>query len=344
MSDPLSLTTAQVEALNEAETQAVLTAWVAARRAELPTALATSSSKAHARLAKKALYQLKSLGVAIAEAKRPAVASAPVEDETDDLPGVISASVGTGERVALFASPIRGGGIDLYQTILSDEFGIAQFDHAKTNRGTYRNRLRELRAQPEVGVLFVPLPRIVEELGRALSLNERTRTDLPPNVSEQLTRLGVVPLDPDWPVPKPNADDAPLVAEGAALHDDPEIAQWLPPEAELVKLADNPPKAPDERRARANEGVDRFFTPAMRLIYARRLLHTADVFEGTGREALAPIARATGRHLAHLDANTPFSTRLFEKVFALNEPKADPIAELLARAPAAGKLPTPASE
>ena len=56
MSDPLSLTAVQVEAMNEKEAEAALGDWVRARRSELPKALATSKSKLHAKLAKKALY------------------------------------------------------------------------------------------------------------------------------------------------------------------------------------------------------------------------------------------------------------------------------------------------
>ena len=51
MTDFLSMTVQQVEGLPETKAQEVLEAWVKAKKAELPLALAQSASKAHAKLA-----------------------------------------------------------------------------------------------------------------------------------------------------------------------------------------------------------------------------------------------------------------------------------------------------
>ena len=63
MTDFLTMTAKQVEALPEAKAQEVLDAWVKAKKIELPQELTQSASKVHAKLAKKALYRLQSSGV-----------------------------------------------------------------------------------------------------------------------------------------------------------------------------------------------------------------------------------------------------------------------------------------
>lgn len=320
MSDPLSMTPAQVEALPEAQAAEVLAAWAKAKNPALAEALALSASKAHAKLAKKSLYQLKSGGVAVTEPapKADPGAPTPAEKDDEDLLGTMSPVLGTGDRALFFARPLRGGGIEIYQAIISDEFGIVQFDRAQTNRGTYRARIRELKAQADISLIFVPLTRIIEELGRAMTLNDRSRTNIPAEMADGLTRLGVVPLDPEVPVPALEAADAGLVKDSAALHDEPEIKQWMPPEAELKALADVAESLAGDaakQQARAAEGASAFFTPALRTLYARRLLQMAELFDFTERAQAATLARATARHLAHTAEASPFTTRLFEKVF-----------------------------
>ncbi len=143
MTDPLSLTPEQAEHLPEAEAAQALAAWVQARRPELPEALSRSTSKVHARLAKKALYQLKSSGVAVMATPAPAPALVTNPAPVEDFGGVISAPLGTGERALFFARPVRGGGLDVYQGILHDEFGVIQLEQARATRDQWRRRMRE---------------------------------------------------------------------------------------------------------------------------------------------------------------------------------------------------------
>jgi hypothetical protein len=350
MSDFLSMTAAQVEALSEDKAAEVLAAWVKAKQTALPEALMQSKSKPHAKLAKKALYQLKSVGAAVPEPK-PAVeqAVAPLPSKEDEaMLGTMSPVLGTGDRALFFARPLRGGGVEIYQSIISDEFGIVQFDRAQTNRATYRNRIKELRAQSDISLVFVPLERIIEELGRAMTLNDRSRTNIPSEMADGLTRLGVVPLDPDWKLPAPEPTDEQTAAGAAKLHDEPEIKQWMPPEAQLSAMSALAAEVKDDaakQEAKAAELASAFFTPAMRQLYGRRLWQMAELFDGTGRAAAATLARATGRSLFHGAAPSAFCTRLFVKAFELAS-KPDPaekLKEVLAKAPVAPKLtlPTP---
>ncbi|MBL8922903.1 MAG: hypothetical protein JNJ54_28905 [Myxococcaceae bacterium] len=346
MSDPLSMTAAQVEALSEDQAAEVLAAWVKAKQTSLAEALVQSKSKPHAKLAKKALYQLKSVGAAVAEVK-PVVGEtvAPLPSREDEaMLGTMSPVLGTGDRALFFARPLRGGGVEIYQAIISDEFGIAQFDRAQTNRAVYRTRIKELRAQADISLVFVPLERIIEELGRAMTLNDRSRTNIPAEMADGLTRLGVVPLDPDWKLPPLEPGDE--AKDGATLHDEPEIKQWMPPEAQLAAMSAIAAEVKDDPAKQAAKGAElatAFFTPGMRQIYGRRLWQMAELFDGTGRADAATLARATGRQLFYGSGSSSFCTRLFVKAFdlALKPNPAEKLKEALATAPAAPKLSAP---
>jgi hypothetical protein len=321
MVDPLSMTAAQVEALPEASAAEVLSAWVKAKQTALPQTLTQSASKPHARLAKKALYQLKSIGMAVTDQKPrgEAVTVLPGKDHEAML-GAMSPLLGTGDRALYFARPLRGGGIETYQAIINDELGIVHFERTQTNRGSYRARIKELREQADISLLFVPLDRIVETLGRAMTLNDRSRTNIPAEMADGLTRLGVVPLDPDWRVPALEADDATLVTSSATLHNEPELKQWLPPEHEMTAMSDDVSESKDDaaqQQSKAKTAAERFFTPALRLLYARRLFQMADLFDAHLRLEAASLSRATARHLAHTTEPSPFATQLFVKVFEL---------------------------
>lgn len=349
MSDFLSMTAAQVEALPEAKAAEVLAAWVKAKQTALPEALVQSKSKPHAKLAKKALYQLKSGGAAVADVKPAATDTvAPLPSKEDDaMLGTMSPVLGTGDRALFFARPLRNaGGIEIYQAIISDEFGIVQFDRAQTNRATYRTRIKELRAQTDMSLVFVPLERIIEELGRAMTLNDRSRTNIPAEMADGLNRLGVVPLDPDWKVPALESGDAKAIAGSAKLHDEAEIKQWMPPEKDLTAMADHAAEVKDDtgkQQAKAAELAAAFFTPAMRQVYGRRLWSMGELFEATNRAEAAALARATARHVFHTTEASPFATQLFVKAFELaSKPNpADLLKDLLAKAPAAPKLGAP---
>jgi hypothetical protein len=327
MSEPLTMTAEQVERLPLDQAEAVLAAWVRERRVELPEALSASTSKPLAKLAKKALYQLRSQGLAVTGATRSAAPSpaAAEAQEPSALPGVLSPIVGTGERAVLFAVPVRGGGLDVFQGIVSDEFGVVQFGSGHTNRSTYRARVRELERDGALRVLQVPLARMKEELGRAMTLNARSNTKLPDEWEAALRKVGVTPLDPDVPVPPMEADDASDVERAAALHGEPELGQWLPGEGELLSLSrvaqelrSSPLALSDAQRAeqltqQATALARDFLTVERRALYARRLWFTAELFDATDRRDAAALARAEARRLSHGTAPSAFIERMFVK-------------------------------
>lgn len=325
MTDLLAMTATEVEALPEPRAREVLDAWVKAKKPELATALAGSSSKVHARLAKKALYQLSSSGVGVEAPKAAAPARAPSEAPKNEFQGVLSEQLGTGERAVFFAVPVRGGGLELFQGLVSDEFGIVQFASTMSNRNVYRRRIEELRGDPDSRVMLVPFERIKLELGRAMTLNQRTKTDYGEDIEQALTRIGIAPLDPDVPVPPPEPGDA--AADGAgALHGLREIAQWIPSEAQLQALGQrvhalkalglDAATQHEKELAEARSLAAEAFTPAVRQLYGRRLWYAGELFEALERPEHAALARAEARRLFHGDGPGRFGELLFEKVLA----------------------------
>jgi hypothetical protein len=328
MSDFLAMTAEQVEEMPSDQAAQVLAAWVRAKRVELPERLAGSKSKPLAKLAKKALYQLKSLGLEVKEAPSapaPEVAVKAADSEASGLPAVLSPILGTGERVVLFASPLRGGGLEIFQGIISDEFGLVHFGSGTTNRHTYRAQLNALERDGAPKVLKVPLSRMKLELGRAMALNERSATPLPDAWEVALRRLGISPQDPDVPIPAPEADDARDARDAARLHDEPEFGQWMPSEAELAKLGQmaqevrsSPLALTDAQKAeqltlRAVALARECLTPERRKLYARRLWVNAEILDASERPALAKLARAEARRLFHTSEPSLFIERMFTK-------------------------------
>lgn len=324
MTDFLSMTPQQVESLPEAKAQEVLEAWVKAKRPELPQSLAQSASKAHMKLAKKALYRLQSSGVSVVSEKPRE--SAPVIDATPKgFEAVLSMQLGTGERAFLFCVPVRGGGIEAFQGILTDEFGLAQIGGERSNRNLYRKQMDKLRRDQTARVMLVPFERLKLELGRAMTLNERTRTPYGQDIEQTLSRIGISPQDPDFPIPALEPSDSENREAGAELHQLFEVEQWLPSEKDLVVLnarvdaiRTGPLPLNDEEktvkiRALTRELASEVFTPGVRMIYARRLWYTAEVIDFHQRPDEAAKCRAEARRLAHETTPSRFAEQLFEK-------------------------------
>ena len=137
-----------------------------------------------------------------------------------------------------------------------------------------------------------------------------------------LTLPGVEPVaSPPPPVPASLPGDDALAARGAELFEQPEIAQWLPSEADLLALAQG--GAPEVVAAAALTG------PA-RAAWAQRLWLMAELFEHHELSAAAQLARAVARTLPHETGLGPFAQEFYAR------------AAKLPRAPSSSALP-PAS-
>ncbi len=320
MADPLSMSASYVETLSEPQTAQVMAAWVHAKRVELPQALASSRSKTHSRLAKKALYQLRSVGVSTPEraSVEPEVQpSVTAPAEVDAFPAVMTSVIGNGERGLLFARPVRGGGCEIYESVVQDEKGIMSLERGEAPRAFYRERIKQLRKGPN-RVLFVPFERARRELARAMSRNSLGLVPLTLEAQGVLAKLGVVADDAPLPIDALAPGDAALLERSGVLHEAPEVVSWLPTDTDLAELAqrlgDEATASPERKAEIAREVSHRFATPAIRALYANRLWLMAELFEGTDRAELAALARAEARHLAHDTKASKFLEQLFAKV------------------------------
>ncbi|RKI34464.1 hypothetical protein D7Y27_33510 [Corallococcus sp. AB004] len=319
-----SATPAAVEALPEALAGAVLEAAVLAGQVALPEALSASSVKPLAKAAKKALYRLRSRGVTPAEAPR----EAPTAPAPETLPTLVTVVSSAGQYGLLLTRVVRGG-VELLQVIASDEQGVLELNRTEQSRGDIRRILKHglkngfgMEVSREEGARL---------LAEAAALNLSTRTPFPPDLEAALRHHGVQPIHVPEPLPAPEPDDVRHALEGDQLHATPEIAEWMPPDAEMrglmeqvqalvsSPLALSGAQRQEQVRQRVLEAARAYFTPEVRQRYARRLWRMAAFFDATGRALQASIARGEARRLFH-GLDEPFSLfaeTLFAKVVVL---------------------------
>ncbi|SEL96167.1 hypothetical protein SAMN05444354_11046 [Stigmatella aurantiaca] len=322
-----------VEALPAPLVEALLEGSVLAGSPALAEALSQSGVKPVAKAAKKALYRLRSRGIAVAEAPRPPAEPPRAAEPPEPLPALITGITGEGQRALLLGRYLRGGGIECTQAVLSDELGVLELSLVDITRGSYRRRVKETRDEG----LAVELSQEegAARLAEAAALNLRSRTPFPTDLELALRHHGVQPATAEPTVPAPEPEDVRGVLEGHTLHETPEISQWLPPEEELRKvvqkvdeiaaspLALSGPQREEQTLQAARALARAFFTPGMRRLYGLRLWRMADFFERGGRAPVAQVARAEARRLFH-GPEEPFSRfaeRLFEKLLQLAGPQ-----------------------
>jgi hypothetical protein len=184
-------------------------------------------------------------------------------------------------------------------------------------------------------VVEIPLEAARELIAEAAGTNLRSKTPFPAGMDLALSHLGIRAWESPRELPEPTGGDQGLAVNGATLHDEPEIAQWLPPIDALRELAlkaqeiavsplyiDETQRA-QQLRQTIQTLAEAFFTEPMRKLYARRLWHMADQFDRGGRSGAATLARAEARRLFHGAPGlfSPFGLKLFEKVLSLSGPQ-----------------------
>ncbi len=340
LQDPVYARAAELEELPDPLALAVLDASVQAGVTTLADVLTGSAKKPLAKAAKKALYQLRSKGVAVPE-KKPEAPSRP-EPQRDEVPlSLVSAITGNGERALIVGRPIRGR-IETLQLVIADEHGIVHLGMQEISRGQYRKLLKDAHRPDAPSAVEIPFSQARELVAEATGTNLRSKTPFPDGLELALHHLNVTSWEQPRQLPEPEADDQGLAARGASLHDEPEIAQWLPPIDALRQLAlkaqeiatsalyvDENQRA-QQLRHTVQTMAEGFFTEGMRQLYGRRLWHMADLFERSNRPEQARIARAEARRLFHGAPGlfSPFGVKLFEKVLELSGPQfGAPLAE-----------------
>ncbi len=333
--DPASAAASQVSALPEPLGLAVLEAAVAARALPLVEALAGGPHKPLAKAGKKALYRLRSQGIAVPERTARAAegtSSAPAANE-EPLHSLVSSITGNGERALIIGRALRNGRVETLQCVIADELGLVHLGVNTVSRGQYRKVLRDARrGQQNASAVEIPLADACALLAEATGQNLRTRTPFPEGLEAALRHLGITPAEAPRELPPPEQADQGLAARSGELHSEPELNQWLPGIAALQafarkvgEIAQSPlyldeAQKEEALRREVEDAAGAFFTAPTAQLYGRRLWHMADHFERSDRPEPARIARAEARRLFHgADGrSSPFAVRLFEKILTLS--------------------------
>lgn len=333
---PEAATREAVEALPEVLALAVLEAAARAKRVDLAAALQESSNRALAKGARRALYALRSAGVAVPERPKPQAPAPATEGGDEDfewLPSWLSPPTGTGERALLVVRAQKGGGLEVAQVMLSDEKGITSVQTQESSRSAYRQQVRELRSEDPMRAIEIALEEAKTILGENAALNLASNTPFPKGTEKLLRHFAVTPTQVPADLLVPLPDDERLATQAKSLHEEPEAQAWLPPEAELKVMAQKldvvmtsplqltPVQKEEQVRGVIRAAAAEFFTPKVRRLYARRLWYLADYLERTGRDDQAKVGRAEARRLFHDEGERPdrFEEYLFEKVLVLSQ-------------------------
>jgi hypothetical protein len=328
---PEQATAKDVEGLPEALALAVLESAVRQRLPALPEALAAASQKVLAKAGKKALYQLRSLGLTIAEPRATAQTAVTRASTADALPCILTPVSGNGEQGVVMGRPVRGG-VETLQAVFSDETGIIQLANRDVSRSMYRTVIREPRERKPPVAIDVAPAEARALLADAAARNLTTQSPFPDGTDEALRHFEIVPQARPLTIPEPAPEDARLASEGRALHDEPEVRGWLPPidalralalkadEVSTSQLYINDVQRQEQLGHQLRASAETFFTPEVRRLYAGRLWRMADYFRKTERAHAGDVAAAEARRLAHGSAElSPFGLRLFDKVLELSQ-------------------------
>lgn len=279
--------------------------------ADYVTALAEEAeSKALRKLAKKALYRLKSRGVAVKEAPPPPSAVWTPPKTTETL-GLMSVTDGGGYASVCVFKPIGMGDWGAAQAVVSDEKGLVEIRVFQGPRKPILNFHKELLANSEIP--FAPAePGYVAariEAARAMTLAQGGE------IPAQYAQWRSLRVEPD-----PNADPA-RGLEGAGSEtlvfardaervlDDPCFHSWIVPREDLGDLPERTAALDDsglvlsdaqkaERRAEMEkEAREAYFTPERRARWAARLRAMAPVLVAKAGEDAARIALHQARAL-----------------------------------------------
>lgn len=311
---------------------AIARAALAAGRADLLAALATHPGKEVAKEAKRGLHVLKTRGVAVPEAPRPA-APVPASAPEAPLPAYASAVDGTGERAVWMPRNVPGKGVEIAQAVVSDTDGLLHLQVGLVGRKEWRGLTKELLARgADMGVGEIDPARAKAIVVAARALNDRSGKPVPQGADLWLAQLGPgAPLaDPaeGFPPLPPDEEREALAASGK-LHDLPLMKGWLADEPYLRALATKldeiavSPLYLDERQrveqaARTvTEAVDGYLDEGRRRVLAARLFTVAEHLRERGDPAHAGTAAAAARAVAAgaPASAIPFARLLVEKAF-----------------------------
>jgi hypothetical protein len=297
----------------------------AARLAEL----AASGDKALAKRARRGLHVLRTRGISVEE--KPRAFQLRAGEETAP-PSMASLVDGRGERVVWYVRDADDG-YDVWQAELSEARGLIGFQGATAPKKSWRERMKDMRAQP--GIAEIPSRHARHLIERAWQVSQAAGRSPPAGFAEARLRMGADEPEAEHPAlalaPPISVEEA--RARLAGLHALPEIAMWIPPEDALKELDIEVGQIvtsqlvvdPAQRRQQLAAAVEkiaaRAFVPEMRARFADRLRETALLLASRGAVDDARLCNTAAQ--LTLDervapSENPFIVRMFEKL--LKEP------------------------
>lgn len=284
---------------------------IGAGRVDLLSALAVHAFREVAKEAKRGLHLLKARGVDVPAPPRPPTpATVPVEPP---LRAYASAIDGHGERAVWLPRIVAGKGVEIAQTVLSDERGLVELQLATVGRKEWRVFARGLLERgATMGVAEVDATIAHAMISAARGVNDRANHPAPPGADRWLGQLGPAPLlaDPAAAFP-PLADDEErdAVEQSGRLHDLPLLRGWLADEpllrgvaATLDEIAvsgefGDERQRTDQMNRVISDAVASWFDAPRTARFAARLFETAAHLARTGDSAHARLAAAAARAL-----------------------------------------------
>jgi hypothetical protein len=314
---------AEIAALPEMLSLALVHAAGRAARQEVLLELATSPGRTLAKEAKRELQKLKQRGVQVQEIRpqgEPVLKPLP----EGEAPLCYASSIDAyGERAVWWSRPARQG-VEVVQVVLSDLKGILAADALALSRRSWREFVKRLPRQNVVTTAEIPRDHGRQLIAEAEATGARNGFSPPRAYADALQLLGPAP---EVPPPPPGAsielpDEAAHRLAGAALFDDPLFIAWIPEEDELRRFALRVDEiatsklyidAKQRQQAfehAADDAAASYFTPQRQGLYAKRLVEMAHVLASEKRLDAARTALAVARALDQ-DVANPFCRALF---------------------------------
>ncbi len=258
--------------------------------------------------ARRAINVLRARNVAIPEraATKPAVASA--EEEVTEATFTPPDSRGT----TSFTIARRRGGdrAHIAEVIIRDEVGVIHAVSGYMSRSQIKEahqRVAESSGSPPVAV---PVEWVRARIAEARKQNATSQVLLPLGLEKCKDLVEPAPsgeaAHPLADLDKTVGDDVTGAGSGA-LHNEPEFRSWLPDARALDELirkvgsamtqddAKNPAKVDEVMQAEIKAATDRFFTPEVRSVVARRMRDAAISLKQRAGEARAKDALGVAR-------------------------------------------------
>jgi hypothetical protein len=274
---------------------------------------AAALSKPARKALRRALHQLRSRGVSVAEApKEQRVATLPPLDDAVDA-AMVTPLDAWGARAVYLATSHPSGGVRLFELVLDDLRGVLEFEVYSSGRSKVRKFLRDFERRERFAAVAAPTDAVRALIARAVAQQPAERP-LPRGFSEWRSRITECPEDTSTPgeiaraaLDVPEAEVPQLVERAVALVSSKALGPWPPP-AEATrevaqKIADigrgliivSGLQRREQVRRCVDEALDDLYAPPFAALTARRWEESAYLFWKERREADARACLAAAR-------------------------------------------------